>query len=196
VTTPLTPLPEGGHRIVDLGSTNGVFVNGVRVSAAALRSRDRVRIGEHTLLYLDAGPPADLTLELSSVTTMPRASHAARVERTGGGRSGPVAWLDCALLVPIPLYAGVVTLGRAPECDHILPHASISRQHAAISVSCEGERVTFEDLSSNGSMLNGVLITVGVRLNPGDRLLTGPYEFEVRRGSGAGGLGAVNRLVT
>lgn len=181
----LTPLRGGGHRIVDQRSTNGVFVNDVRISAVALRSFDRVRIGAHTLLYLDAGARADL-IELASVTTRPRAPHALRApaEQTDGGSPVPLAWLDCPLLAPIPLHAGVTTLGRGPGCDHVLPHASISRQHAAISVSRQGERMTFEDFSSNGSLHNGVPVTVGVRLRPGDRLVAGPFELEVRRGSG------------
>jgi pSer/pThr/pTyr-binding forkhead associated (FHA) protein len=41
----------GGHEIEDLGSVNGLFVNGQRVPRAALRSGDRIRIGTTELLY-------------------------------------------------------------------------------------------------------------------------------------------------
>lgn len=46
----LTGTPAG-HEIVDLGSTNGIAVNGVRVSRATLRDGDLVRLGGTELVY-------------------------------------------------------------------------------------------------------------------------------------------------
>ncbi len=43
------------HRIVDLGSTNGTFVNGSRVTQHELRDGDRVQIGKVLLKYLAGG---------------------------------------------------------------------------------------------------------------------------------------------
>ena len=36
----------GGVRLQDLGSTNGTFVNGIRVAEAVLKNGDRLRIGD------------------------------------------------------------------------------------------------------------------------------------------------------
>jgi pSer/pThr/pTyr-binding forkhead associated (FHA) protein len=41
-----------GHRVRDLGSTNGVRVNGAPVRAADLKHGDRIELGEHVLQYL------------------------------------------------------------------------------------------------------------------------------------------------
>jgi len=41
-----------GHRVCDLGSTNGVCVNGAPVQVADLKHGDRVQLGEHVLQYL------------------------------------------------------------------------------------------------------------------------------------------------
>jgi pSer/pThr/pTyr-binding forkhead associated (FHA) protein len=41
-----------GHRVCDLGSTNGVRVNGAPVKVADLKHGDRVELGEHVLQYL------------------------------------------------------------------------------------------------------------------------------------------------
>jgi len=45
-------LTAGGHRVRDLGSTNGVRVNGAPVDVADLKHGDRVGLGEHVLQYL------------------------------------------------------------------------------------------------------------------------------------------------
>jgi diguanylate cyclase (GGDEF)-like protein len=42
--------PEGGVRLVDLGSTNGTFVNGTRVGEVALADGDRIHLGTATVL--------------------------------------------------------------------------------------------------------------------------------------------------
>ncbi len=42
---------QGGHRIVDLRSTNGIFVNGQRTSNRVLQQGDEVRIGPYKLTY-------------------------------------------------------------------------------------------------------------------------------------------------
>lgn len=46
----------GGYRIEDLGSTNGVLVNGDRVSGIGLRNGDRIAIGRALLKYRELDP--------------------------------------------------------------------------------------------------------------------------------------------
>jgi pSer/pThr/pTyr-binding forkhead associated (FHA) protein len=41
-----------GHRVRDLGSTNGLTVNGSQISGADLKHGDRIALGEHTLQYI------------------------------------------------------------------------------------------------------------------------------------------------
>ena len=79
----------------DLGSTNGTFVNGERVSKHFLRDRDRIDIGRQQLVYLknnaetieplpvekpDAKPAAKETAKLATVAT--RAAVGARASET------------------------------------------------------------------------------------------------------------------
>ncbi len=48
--------PNGdGHRLTDLGSTNGTYVNGLRVKEHELKDGDRVQIGKALLKYLAGG---------------------------------------------------------------------------------------------------------------------------------------------
>lgn len=43
---------EGGFAVRDLGSTNGTFVNGGRVQAAALKNGDRLELGENVFEFV------------------------------------------------------------------------------------------------------------------------------------------------
>jgi two-component system, cell cycle response regulator len=45
----------GGHKIVDLGSTNGTYVNGTRVKEHILKDGDRIGIGKALLKYIAGG---------------------------------------------------------------------------------------------------------------------------------------------
>lgn len=72
-----------------------------------------------------------------------------------------------------------ITFGRHNECDIILRHVSISRRHAEIK--SRGKVIVFEDTGSrNGSLLNGQRVAKPQVLRPHDRILLGPYLFEIR----------------
>ncbi len=45
----------GGHKLVDQGSTNGTYVNGVRVKEQLLKDGDRIGIGKALLKYVAGG---------------------------------------------------------------------------------------------------------------------------------------------
>jgi len=44
-----------GHRLTDLGSTNGTYVNGLRVKEHLLKDGDRIQIGKALLKYIAGG---------------------------------------------------------------------------------------------------------------------------------------------
>lgn len=73
---------------------------------------------------------------------------------------------------------GRFLIGRKPECDLCVPHATVSRQHCEIVV--EGDRVRLRDLgSSNGTFLNDVRVQESV-LEPGDRVTVGPAALTLQ----------------
>lgn len=89
------------------------------------------------------------------------------------------AWLCCEPLPPIPLGPKFeVTIGRNELNDLVLPHKSVSRNHATIKV--HGTTLDIEDLtSSNGIFINGEKRKKHI-LNVGDQLQIGPYELSIR----------------
>lgn len=71
-------------------------------------------------------------------------------------------------------------LGRSPECDLVLPDASVSRRHALIDR--RGTQLYLRDLDSRaGSFINDHQVAgVPAPLNLHDRVRIGPYRFRVR----------------
>ncbi|WP_242395238.1 GGDEF domain-containing protein [Anaeromyxobacter oryzisoli] len=64
-------VPDGaGHRVVDLGSTNGTWLNGREVESAPLAPGDRLRLGSCVARYLRAGD--DEERELASLAAVAR----------------------------------------------------------------------------------------------------------------------------
>lgn len=59
----------------------------------------------------------------------------------------------------------VLTIGRSNHCDIIVPHDSVSREHARISV--VGGGYVYEDIGKNGSVIGG-------RVIHGERLAVAP----------------------
>jgi len=72
----------------------------------------------------------------------------------------------------VELAVGVTLIGRDPNCELRVADPQISRRHARIQF--DGARATIEDLgSSNGTRVNGVLISGPHALCHGDRVTWG-----------------------
>jgi len=87
-----------------------------------------------------------------------------------------IAWLTCQGLPSVPLVPGfTLTLGRKrAACDIVLPNRQVSRTQARLLV--QDEEVLLEDLSKNGTFVNGSRIE-RAQLAPGDQLSVGPYRL-------------------
>jgi hypothetical protein len=86
----------------------------------------------------------------------------------------------------LPRADGVrLMLGRAPNCDCVLPEECVSRRHAQLWR--DGERWFLRDLgSSNGTRVNGMRVVEDVEVRPGDRLSLGGATYRLRSRPGAG----------
>jgi len=66
-----------------------------------------------------------------------------------------------------PLRQEVLTIGREPTCDIVIPDRQVSRVHARLERDPEG--FTLEDLGSkNGTHVNGAPVSGRIRLRDGD----------------------------
>ena len=76
----------------------------------------------------------------------------------------------------LPLEPGKILIGRHPGCEVVLDIPSVSRQHAALTVSVEG--VSIEDLRSrNGTLVNGLPLAGPRRLHTGDEVSISGQRF-------------------
>jgi pSer/pThr/pTyr-binding forkhead associated (FHA) protein len=75
-----------------------------------------------------------------------------------------------------PLLSGVTIIGRGVQCDVVLQHLAVSRQHARITRTSAGYSI--EDLGSrNGVMVNGHLITGPTALGNADTVQICNFVF-------------------
>jgi len=78
------------------------------------------------------------------------------------------------------LPAGIVTLGRKPDCDIVIVDESASRRHAEIEQNTNSNVVTIRDLSStNGTFVNRERLTEPYVLGPEDQIRIGQHTLAV-----------------
>jgi len=153
----------------DSGSTNGTFVNGLRVARERLRHLDVVTLGRYVDLIAvaseQAQPPAAQTI------------RDAWLEALDGGAVG----------TRIDVPPGEVTLGRTAPSNVLLDSPLVSHLHARIERG--PERVVLSDLgSSNGTFVNGRLMQEPLELADSDTIsIAGSRYFRVHIVGGGGG---------
>ena len=76
---------------------------------------------------------------------------------------------DRERVVTVKLSESNIMIGRSADCDIQLPSTAISRHHARIIATSNGEHVV-EDLSTNGTRVNAEMLQGSKCLEPGDRI--------------------------
>jgi pSer/pThr/pTyr-binding forkhead associated (FHA) protein len=154
-------LKDGGVVVVDLQSTNGVFL---RLRAeTSLRPGDEIRIGRQ-LLRFDQLPQAQGTAGGGRTWGSPNRGMRYRiVQMLEGSGTGDA----------LPMSDGEYLFGREEGGMTFASDPAVSRRHAVLSVA--GERCLLRDLeSANGTYLR---IRKDAQLHPGDQLLLGTQQL-------------------
>ena len=175
-----------GYQIVDLGSSNGLTCQGVKISRTLLADGDVLNITGDISLNYEITPMAP-----SEAVTKLHAVSESTIPPLVEGSDQPE---------PAPLYATMVgvethvsglreidmrertqlTIGRGPENDLQLSYPSISRRHARISDQGDAKQYVIEDLGSiNGTLVNNEFIDPQKPhpLLKGDKIRIGPIKF-------------------
>jgi pSer/pThr/pTyr-binding forkhead associated (FHA) protein len=169
---------ENGFALIDKGSTNGTFVNGARVTSAAVGNLDEVRFGDVTFTLSvvedrfgmhEESAPTDTsqTLLIASAPTVapiPSGKTYMLFAETGGVEQA------------IRLQLRLTTVGRS-EGDLNIEDQALSRRHFQIEV--HPEHLAIKDLGSvNGTHIQGKPVSY-TRLAPGQEFTAGRTRFRI-----------------
>ncbi len=143
-----------GFIIEDLGSTNGTYVNGVRVT-------DRVRVTRSDSITFGQTTP---------MTWPPDAVE------TGNAPAQAVAGVAASQAPTLDFQGTEIVIGRSPDCSRPLDLPMVSSRHARLFPS--GGRIWIEDLgSANGTFVNTQRISGAVAVKAGDVISLGSYSL-------------------
>ncbi|MCJ7623437.1 MAG: FHA domain-containing protein [Anaerolineaceae bacterium] len=157
-----------GYQVIDLGSMNGIYVNGIRIETdVRLEDENEIRIGDET-----AGEKVLITFHMGTpvpFTGFDSTEEVAAASMDGEFQTQPpvecpyleIHWSDSTASF-FPIRKKVFLLGRDPQCDLVFPAKLrfVSNQHAEIQQTDAG--FTIVDLNStNGTRLNNQLIQPG-----------------------------------
>jgi ABC-type multidrug transport system ATPase subunit len=143
--------------IKDLGSTNGTFVDHVKIPQGQLVLVGQKSISLSGVVTIQVRPSEKASTASSSQASVPNLS---------------------AQIQQVLQQKGSVIIGRADSADVKIENSQVSRQHAKIS-SSEG-RYFVEDLGSmNGTYVNGQRISSRTTISASDDIIIGRIRFSL-----------------
>jgi pSer/pThr/pTyr-binding forkhead associated (FHA) protein len=171
-------LDSGRTRIIDEGSSNGVLVNGVRISAPTeVGPSTRIDVAEFRIAIEPLPARSDGPSVSAPVPAPAPQARPAPPDPTGRrliAEGGPYDGRTFELAL------GTLQVGRSMENDLVFDDPSLSRKHACFRH--DGPRLEVEDLgSSNGTFVNGRKVARAV-VGPGDVVRFGDLSFRCEGG--------------
>lgn len=184
--------------LVDLSARQSTFVNGQPITRRELHDGDRVGFGLGGLVaftYHSALPglehrtvPSGADERIISKLVIPTAPSADRkatfrqappqapgikIPTASPFKTAPGTMILRAAQVP------VIRLGRAPDNDFVLDSPGVSRYHAMLSYEGSAQPVITDIGSTNGTFVNGKLLTTPRHLSPQDLIFLGGFLLHV-----------------
>ena len=170
---------DGRHWVVVDKSQNGIFHAGARAGVIPIRDRLTVALGS------PHGPELTFRVAASASTPLPRGGGPAtemfrapapppRTQSRPLPRP-PVPPSPPSRLAPARAQ-GTATIGRAKSNSIVVEDALASRVHALLESTSDGLHIR-DNGSSNGTFVNGSLITAGVKLRDGDIVTIGNTDL-------------------
>ncbi len=140
----ITIRPDGSVIIRDLGSTNGTFLNNIRIDREQpLVPGVTVRIGNAPLNWQE---------------------EIKKPQRTKVSAAGTVG-------VGSAPKSNQVTIGRDPSNTVVMGHQDVSSRHASLTRNPDGSVTLTDNNSTNGTFVNGMKVSTPIKLKAGDKVL-------------------------
>ena len=154
-------MPGGEIFVTDLNSTNGVYVNSSR-----LQPNRAYKVHSHARFSLDPGHHI-------SITIIPSVSSPT-------GRTTPSSGDDEKTQLLDNRHKKSICIGRSEECDFVIRSHLVSRRHAFLYRRPDGTYVLKDNNSTNGTYINGRLLTGGAVVTETDRIKIGGKVYSLR----------------
>ncbi len=161
--------------VFDVGSYNGCYVNGARVSQRQdLQHGDLVQLGDYRLELVDEDVER-AAAAFDSKATLPAAPRSSTLL---GQPDRLVMLVGPTPGAEFPLNtAQRQVIGRGEECDISVNHPSVSRVHAEVQALGDGRYELVDRESANGIRVNGVELPRGL-LDARDMIELGDVVFK------------------
>ncbi|MFZ0548169.1 MAG: FHA domain-containing protein, partial [Candidatus Promineifilaceae bacterium] len=190
------------YYIEDLGSSNGTFLNGERISGRQmLKDGDRISLGQSIILRFDAPAAEDATaiyepgmdaypataVADSPATTLEPPKGAAPVSPKA---QPPIAQSETQPQLLVTVGQGIsqtydlnkpqLTLGRSPDNDIVLNSNIVSRHHATLRKISGGYSLDPNPKAGNPILLHDQPLARSYTLTDGDKLVIGQTDPRTR----------------
>jgi len=161
----------GGWRLVDLGSRNGTYLNGSRLSGERpLQAGDLFSLGE-------SGPRLSVAAVAESLDETLAEKPGFAPPRPPEVRAYAITLLAAGTGKRFEARGTRIRIGRGKECE-VRPveteESVVSRVHAELSVGPTGGLSVRDAGSRNGTFVNGERVTEPVPVRLGDKIMLGP----------------------
>ena len=166
---------NGSVFVRDNGSSNGSSIQ-----SKALAPQQMYPISQSSYIELSKGAiTLYLELELEAKAQPTPASKPSQAKPTPPSKNK--GELRESQIYEMLDKSGEISIGRAPDCDLVLPSLMVSRKHAILKKDQSG--ITLQDLNStNGTFVNGMRIQGIVRIESSDQITIGPSNFFLKGG--------------
>jgi len=174
-----------GWEVIDLGSANGISINGVAAARGLLKPNDVIGIGDCSLRFNrdDDMHNPDVT-QINSEKDL----ESALLKSSLSTNLGETAVTRVVVLLPdktweMPLRGDSLTIGRKPDNDVTIESDSVSRHHAVIERRA-GEFHIRDLNSQNGTQIRGQSLSSQL-LKDGDTIQVGIARLVFKQGFAA-----------
>lgn len=154
--------------LIDLGSTNGTYINGRKIQSGV-----PYPISENDLVEFTSSGSVKLVFNPDDYSSSKASKKTPELSDSG-------AIIGTTDIIEKIQLKGKVIIGRGSDCDIILPEQqSISRRHASIEK--KGNHYILSDLDSlNGTYLNGKRINGSEKITESDTIFIGRYQLKLK----------------
>lgn len=162
---------EGNYVLFDMNSSNGTYLNGVRITRRELQDGDEITMGKYVLSWRDQSEAATMIVprdKTPEAPPKPAPPQSGRSEAWLKVESGPLKEREFSVV------RFETTLGKSPKCDIVLTDDWLLAKQQAIILRKGNDEFEVEDLGGIRRVkVNGKAIERAAPLRTGDKLEVG-----------------------